>query len=107
MTAIDMNTPGFDFDSGHGYIDALAAVNATATSTLAPTPAPTPTPTPAPTRATPAPTRAPTRAPMPVATPQPTTEMSMSFDYGIRELMQFAEDETVVSRTYVRTGSYK
>jgi hypothetical protein len=23
-----MNTPGFDFDSGYGLIDALAAVNA-------------------------------------------------------------------------------
>jgi hypothetical protein len=27
-TAIDMQTPGFDFDSGFGYIDALAAVEA-------------------------------------------------------------------------------
>jgi hypothetical protein len=28
-TAIDMNTVGFDFDSGYGLINALAAVNAT------------------------------------------------------------------------------
>jgi hypothetical protein len=27
-TAIDMNTPGFDFDSGYGLIDALGAVDA-------------------------------------------------------------------------------
>jgi hypothetical protein len=32
-TAIDMKTPGFDFDSGFGYIDALAAVEAATSPT--------------------------------------------------------------------------
>jgi hypothetical protein len=79
-TAIDMRTSGFDFDSGFGYIDALAAVTRASISTPAPvppTPAPTPvppTPAPTPVPPTPAPTPVPpTPAPTPVPpTPAPT-----------------------------------
>jgi hypothetical protein len=49
-TAIDMNTAGFDYDSGFGLIDALGAVNAVAPTK--PTPSPI-QPAPAPTKLTP------------------------------------------------------
>lgn len=55
-TAIDMGRPGFDFDSGYGYIDAQAAVNAVPRIIMTSPPTPIP-PTP-PTSASP--TRPPT-----------------------------------------------
>ena len=70
-TAIDMTTtPGFDFNSGFGLINAFAAVDELVN---APTPPPTAAPTPVPTAApTPVPTATPTVAPTPVPTAAPT-----------------------------------
>ena len=60
-TALDMNTPGFDFDSGYGLIRADAAVEAVVE--LGGTPTPTETPTATPT-ATPTGTPTPTPGPL-------------------------------------------
>ena len=70
-TAVDMEDPGFDFDSGYGYVDALAAIRLASPPTVDPTAAPMVTPAPAPAGT---PTAAPTAAPTGAPTMAPTTK---------------------------------
>ena len=70
-TAIDMETPGFDFDSGYGLVDGFAALQMVEMPTEMPVPIPTESPVP-PTTPTQMPVPMPTESPVPPATP---TEM--------------------------------
>ena len=65
-TAIDMETPGFDFDSGHGLVDGFAALQTVGMPTESPTPTVMPT-------ESLIPTTMPTDIPTTVATEMPSS----------------------------------
>ncbi len=79
-TAVDLNTPGFDFISGAGRINAFAAVESVAAGPTAPPTTAPPTATPGPTTS-PGPTATPT-PPLPDGTPSPTPASSDATSNG-------------------------
>ncbi len=88
-SAIDVHTPGVDLETGHGLVQADAAVRDTdgddipdciENTPFTPTPSPTPTLTPVPPPndclATPTPTPTPSPTPTPTATPAPSSSLT-------------------------------
>jgi hypothetical protein len=76
-TALDIEAPGFDRDSGFGLIDAYAAVDTVADPTPSSTPTITPTPS---ATATPSATPTPSRTPTPTITNTPSPLVTDDID---------------------------